>query len=289
MLFSILKSLFTNKPMTSLSEITLAQAVHIALQISSSFEGNAGFGNVSGNFDGQGLSCGALSWTWTYGLQQGMVKEFNQSHPGLIEKLMPVMGKSYLNLVEMPVDESMPLVKSWSVAGVLNKEIASELQKLWSSPQMVEIEVSRAMKTGTEVYLHASRWAKSFGTQVTLHEFVFFFDVLVQNGSMQVSFLDVQEFVGTDISSAIEEVYEWCESQSLKDCKSNAELWRSLVLTEEQLYLMVLGFLRTRKALVQYQPSVMNRKGSIAALTGYCNGRVYDLRTLVPDAFLSTK
>src|SRR5262245_6138993 len=54
-----------------------------ALRITSTFETGkpGGFGGLTGNFDGQGLSFGLMNWNFGTGSLQPLLKEFLSKHP----------------------------------------------------------------------------------------------------------------------------------------------------------------------------------------------------------------
>ena len=152
--------------------MTLQQLTRKALSVTSAFEGG-GFGTVTGNFDGQGLSCGALQWAFGQGTQQKLVKEVEEVKPGIVVSLMPNCGKDYLLLCSMKTEEAMLSIQKWSQGGKLIEPYKSELMRLWSSVEMVEIQVESAMGIGNKAYQLCSTWNNS---EPTAKEFCFYRD-----------------------------------------------------------------------------------------------------------------
>src|SRR5208282_1909204 len=119
-------------------------------------------------------------------------------------------------------------------------------------------------------------------TPPTVQEFCFFFDVVVNNGSLRS--LDFSSVSGCYTAHGGEGpthdvIINWLmnvpdnELQS-KDSHQNADLWAGLLATtpEPMLHLFVLAWLRSCAATAQYQGLVMNRKGMLAMGTGWVDG-----------------
>ena len=73
------------------------EAIEKALLLTGSFEGG-GFVNVTGNFDGAGLSVGFFQWNIGQGTLQPMLKEFFDDNPELAKK---IFGSNYESVVDM--------------------------------------------------------------------------------------------------------------------------------------------------------------------------------------------
>ena len=83
----------TKKPNTK-GTVTMADAVDIAMDITSTFEG--GYAAVSGNFDGQGLSVGFFQWNLGQGTLQPMLKKYVNKHS---DNAKATLGKSKYNAI----------------------------------------------------------------------------------------------------------------------------------------------------------------------------------------------
>ena len=265
--------------------IGLRDAVKIALDLSASFEGPGKFGNIVGNFDGQGLTCGALGWIWKNGNQQAMVLECEKKYPGIVLRLMPSLGATYLKLCRTPVAQSFQQVSSWSDHGQVMPVYKKELQLFWSSPQMVEVQVDHAMRIANEAIKGLDAYCG--GDEWPLQEFLFFFDIEVQNGSLAgINLDDVVKFIDGSggYHEAASKVLQWV----LARCPLvNYNTWKEEIeqggAGHDKIELFVLAHLRSLKAREQYQDEVMNRKATIALLRGYVNREMYDLRQKVPS------
>ena len=275
------------------SVLSLSQATQTAIEISSSFESHDGFASVVGNFDGEGLTCGALGFTWKYGRQQDLIIQCEVKHPGLILKYMPSMGRTFLSLAKMPIGKSFPsIVKMSDHAGQVLPAIKSELKVYWGSPEMVEIQVQEANDMAKKASAYCNAWnSATENTSVTLHEFCFFFDMIVQNGSLDdLTYMSVKNYVGPSIKMAFVNVIDFCERNSNRDSKQNARLWEKIFpLTNlNQQRLVILAYLRAERSAQAYAASVMNRRGSIALMQGYVNRSLRDFSTQYPSLLADT-
>lgn len=269
--------------------VSLEQALHTVVLISSSFESPDGFSAVVGNFDGEGLTCGALGFTWKYGRQQQLILEAEAKYPGLATRLMPDYGKTFLTYAAMPVmGGSFQNIANMSDGnGHVFPQIKTELMAYWGSPEMTEIQLGEALHMGQHALIDAQKWAKDARNSdaPTLHELAFFFDVGVQNGSMEgISFSSIQSCMGPNLDHNLQTVLNFCKSNSNKDCQRNAILWNKVFenATDNQKNLLIVGYLRARKARTQYIPSVLNRRGTLSVMQGYVNQELRNFYSQYP-------
>ncbi len=76
------------------------QAFSLAMNITGSFEGHAGWTNLSNNFDGQGVSMGILNQNLGQGTLQPLFITMRDNHPEVLENAMtPAMLKSLLGML----------------------------------------------------------------------------------------------------------------------------------------------------------------------------------------------
>jgi len=271
----------------SVEEIHFEDAIKIALDISSDFEGDGGFGNIVGDFDGQCLTCGALGWTWKFGEQQKMVLYCEKLYPGCIQKYMPTQGGQYLFLCTKPVAGTSEEISSWSSGATVKSPHYSELKAFWGSSEMTGVQVYYAKSIANKAMGYATAWTKARNGSVmapTLQEFCFFFDVVVNNGSLLgLSFSDVSERLHhSGEAGVMEEITQWCGKQQNKDCRKNGIYWKTLSVSQLEVELLVMGWLRSMKSKSQWQASVMNRRGLISVGSGYNEGVKKDFYTKYP-------
>lgn len=266
--------------------VHIEDATKFALTLSADFEGDGGFGNVVGNFDGQCLTCGALGWTWKFGDQQKMVQYCEKLYPGIVSKKMPGKGGEYLLLCSKPIAVSSTTVSTWSVGSKVSEPWRSELAALWGCAEMQGVQVYFAGDMAKKAAALSLDWVKSRNanhteetTEVSMALFCFFFDLVVNNGSMKgVTYQMVHDRITqSGVEQSVEEVLHWCAVQSQKDCQRNAHYWEGMTKTGEQIEMMICGWLRALKSVPQWQASVMNRRGIIALGSGWAEGQLKKL------------
>lgn len=253
-----------------------------ALELVMKFEGNLGYGNVSGNFDGTGLSAGALNWPFKFGIHQEMVQRFvSEQGRAAVFKLMPKWGGSYLSLCGLLPSEGVKAIAKWSDSkGRVLPQYASELSALWSSPAMREIQLAQA-------YKQCGVWAmkqielsflgmRGSGTFSERHAFCFWFDQAVMNGTGKTPLPNEINAV------SLAEVFNWMKAEtgaSMADFKKNIELWQKQALLAGSVcgYLLRAAYLRADRASATYDTTTMNRRGTLALGRGWVNGQLWDL------------
>ena len=279
----------------------LKKWTEIALKITSDFEGHDGFSNVIGNFDGMGLTAGAIGFNFGMGTMQPLVLKFEKQNVELLHKLMPQWGQDYLRLCHARPREAVAEIGMWSHGSRVKAPIKAELKALWSSGPMVHIQIDAAGGYGQKAAKDSCFWVAAREDQMTpiqpekylskinIQEFCYFFDMRVMNGSSKGLTRDsVALYIeqnGNQMDLILQDVVEWCSSRSTdqaawKDCKRNGELWKDEVslLSEDQQYLMIFGWLRALKSNFRWQPATMNRRGIFAAGLGWTEGEMKNIR-----------
>ncbi|MDG2529084.1 peptidoglycan-binding domain-containing protein [Caulobacter endophyticus] len=236
---------------------------------------------VSGDFDGMGISCGALQWNIGKKSLQPMVLAVSKP---VVLAAMPTLGADMWRACSSEVQTGLGIVRGWQNATKLTPVARTELRALMGTPQMRAEQNSRIAALGERARKAADAWAASAGRgRATKHEFLWFFDLATQNGSLEgIDFADVQDFIRHNQTSGAANVI--CNylagltgpSGHIKDAKKNAQLWRTPA-TPLALELLVLSYLRSGSALPQWRHVVLNRKGCIAAGRGWVNSSEYDL------------
>jgi hypothetical protein len=119
-----------------------------------------------------------------------------------------------------------------------------------------------------------------------MQELVWFFDIVTQNNSMKgLSFADVASFkAAAGPGKADDLVCDWLNSTTKKfagmaDCHENAKLWRNKA-DGLALDLLVLGYLRSQKSILQWRGDVLNRKGTLAMKSGRVHKTDFDFTTV---------
>lgn len=266
------------------------------------FENTNELAQVTGNFDGTGLTCGFMGWTIKYGDQQPLVKEFIQTYPGELEKLMPKTAVAYTAAISANISEGMNLVADWSHGreSVL-EPYNSELLQFWNDPRMVVIQTVAAEKQmGGYAEKNTGTFSEVYNCDPQFGIYGFFYDVKVLNGSMKNTKIDAAYPVSHHVSR-VDETHEdyrsaivanantaiaWMKNRHsgylTRETNTNAGLWAPLIPKAEdwQLELFYLGYLRSMDCREEFKGVSLCRKGILAFGSGWINESLVDLSTI---------
>lgn len=186
-------------------------AFKVALNISGSYEGDDGWGNLTGNFDGQGLSLGLLNQNLGQGSLQPLLIKMRDHHPRTLEvifstdhlkSLTGMLDKwerssvvewapPRLSILDQGLDPGDVKLSPANQASVdwARKNLygeahfdpvwKEELTALAESPEYVSIQIAAAL------WLHEK--ALAYEAQIEVREFrayLMMFDIVVQNGGL---------------------------------------------------------------------------------------------------------
>lgn len=248
------------------------------------FENSNTKAQVTGNFDGTGLTCGFLGWTFLYGDQQKLVRQFMNQFPGEIQKLMPATWKEYSDACMMTPNIGTDHVAKWSEGSVVHNPYRNELQAFWNSPDMIQIQIEKAK---LDMAPFADQWTaafcKWFNVPANLNMYSLFFDVRVMNGSMRdINCSLIPKDRGSLMSSMTANL-KWAASQTSgamhDDMRKNANLWGMFVQKSDdwRLGLFQIAYLRSQLCRSQYISACLCRKGALVFGSGWVNGELYTL------------
>ena len=155
------------------------------LALSGSFETTtpppACFSGLSGNFDGMGISFGAMQWNLGQGTLQPLFKDMLQQHPAVCEDIFHENLPVVHSMLAAPVAEQLELASSiqtpqrWRV----NEPWKGMLQALGRTPEFQGIQVQYA----TKFYDKAQSMCADYGLR-SERAVALMFDIVVQNGSI---------------------------------------------------------------------------------------------------------
>ena len=187
------------------------QALQLALNISGSFEGGQGWANITGNFDGQGVSLGLLNQNLGQGSLQQMLRRLHRERPEVLAALVSEAHlKSLLAMLEAwqlaegieaapgplstfdePTERFLILAAAANQASVawaranlysgahFEPTWKSELVALAASPAYVSLQIAAALE------LHDKALVYERLIEVReLRSYLMLFDVNVQNGGL---------------------------------------------------------------------------------------------------------
>lgn len=253
-----------------------------AVKVTCGFE-NAGdpYRGVTGNFDGQGISCGAMQWNLGQGSLQPMIRAVGKP---LVLSHMPQFGEDMWKACTATNAAGVTMAAGWHRNNRLPRALRDELSTmLGSGPMRAEQDKAMAVYAERAMTL-AEAWAAARGDAGPgKRAFMWFFDTVCQNGSMKgLGHADVVAFIGDDDRAVA--LGAVCASLAgvtgsgghVRDAHANAQAWADLT-DPESIDLLVLSFLRAAKSLPRWRHVVLNRKGTIAAGHGDVNSGRQDL------------
>lgn len=262
-----------------------ADEIKVLTGITGTFESSGDpYQGVSGDFDGQGISCGVLQWNIGQGSLQPLVRAAGRD---AVLSTMATFGQEMWTACNASLNQALAIVRSWQDGTALRPGPRSELKTFMGSPAMRLQQDAAIRKVGAKAETLADRWAADRGAGArTLQGLAWFFDIVTQNSSMKdLSFADVVAFkaaAGPDRADDL--VCDWLAATTdvfagKKDCHKNALLWRDAA-SGEALDLLVLGYLRSQKSILRWRGDVLNRKGTLAVRTGWVHGKKFDLAAI---------
>lgn len=186
-------------------------AFKAALNISGSFEGDEGWGNITGNFDGQGLSLGLLNQCLGQGsLQPLLIRMRDQRFktlealfsPDHLESLLGMLAKwqssagiesafPRLSLLDVPSDPYKPELTSANQASVSwalkNLYSGAHFEPVWkaelvalsNAPEYVSFQIAAALG----YHERAAAYEEEIGVR-EFRAYLMLFDIVVQNGGL---------------------------------------------------------------------------------------------------------
>ncbi len=258
----------------------------VLVTITGTFE-NSGdpYEGVSGDFDGQGISCGVLQWNIGQNSLQPLVKAIGEP---VVLSTMPNFGKDMWKACNTSLSKALDIVRSWQGGTALKSGPKGELKRLMGSSQMRQQQDAAIDKVAARAETLADTWAADRGaSKRSVQELAWFFDVVTQNNSMKgLSYKDVMAFKSVaGPGNAGDLVCDWLAGTTTKyagmeDCHKNARLWRNAV-SGVALDLLVLGYLRSQKSILQWRGDVLNRKGTLAVKVGFVHKTKFDFTSIL--------
>jgi hypothetical protein len=232
------------------------------LAMTASFETDKGFpdcfGGISGDFDGQGLSFGALQWCLGQKSLQPLFKAmFEQARDEAENALGAERLKTLQDVLAMPLDQQLAWARGIQFtqrnsAGkrvlVIDAQWRSALVALGKTDTMIKIQTEQAGVRFQKALANCKEYEC-----VTERAVALFFDINVQNGRVDVS--------GT-------------KARIVADV---AKLSRTLdPVAKEVETLKIVAQRRAEVSNPQWRADVLSRKMAIATGAGKVHGRIHD-------------
>lgn len=255
--------------------------IKAAVAITPSFETTGDpYMGVTGDFDGMGISCGALQWNIGMGSLQPMVR--NVGKP-TVTQAMPTIGEELWTACNSPIAAGLKIVRGWQAGKKLKPAAKAELRAVMGTPEMRAQQDIKIRVKAEAAFKMASKWAaQSPGAAPSKRSFCWFFDIVTQNGDLKgLTFADVANFLEQNKPDRSDDfVCDFLASRTgasghVKDAHKNAQLWRNTA-DGVKLELLILSYLRAQLAKAEFSHVVLNRKGAIAMGAGHVNGSLRD-------------
>jgi hypothetical protein len=230
---------------------------------------------VSGDFDGMGISCGALQWNIGMGSLQPMVKAAGKP---VVMAAMPGFGDQMWQACNGTKAQGLAIVRSWQMGTALRPKPKAELRALMGTPAMLAEQKRVIGLVADRAFKAATKWADDRdGTAPTKRLFCWFFDLLTQNGGLEeVTPATVKAFIAGHTPDKVDDfICDFLASRTgtgghVKDANKNGALWRDAA-NAERLEILCMSFLRAQSALPKWRHVVLNRKGAIGMGKGWVN------------------
>jgi len=244
--------LFPSEPPPVL-ELASKPVAHRCLALTAAFETGAGFpdcfAGLSGDFDGQGLSFGALQWNLGQGSLQPLLHEIVDRHHSLCREIFHDQFPVFLAALTSPAAEQLAWARSIQDRQFRILEPWRGLLKtLGRTPEFQAIQVRQA----GYFYGRALELCSTYGLR-TERAAALMFDILVQNGS-------ISPLVKAQIDKD-------CSALPGGDDSPQAEVAR----------LRIVATRRAAACRSEYIEDVRRRKLTIAEGKGVVHGIPYDL------------
>lgn len=235
---------------------------------------------VAGDFDGMGISCGALQWNIGSGSLQPMVKAVGRA---VVIAAMPTLGQALWAACNASIAKGLAAVRAWQTGTRLSAVAKAELRALMGTPEMRAQQGLRIDKVAATAFRNATDWAQARGDSAPSKRlFCWFFDLVTQNGGLEgLTHKRVKDFIEQTQPDRTDDLI--CDflagrtgaSGHVRDAKRNADLWRNRT-DAEKLELLAMSYLRAQTSSPTWRHVVLNRKGAIAMGKGWVNSALYD-------------
>lgn len=239
-----------------------------AIEITSGFEG-ATWDTVVGNFDGQGLSCGAMQQNLGQGTLQALIRGLSTQ---TIIKHMPKTGAEFCRLCRLPIAEAFRGIANMTST----EDFFPELKSFLSSPDGIAVQLDSCRAVGEKAYRLADKWRK--GDPLTLQTFCWFFDLLVQSGGLKGLWIETtNDYISLQggMGSTKSHIFAEFASSQNSDLRKNVILWSQTKFDDN---LFVLSYLRAKQSRKEFQQDAMNRRGTLCAGHGWVHGVYFNLK-----------
>lgn len=209
------------------------------------------FAAIAGDFDGQGMSFGALQWNFGQSSLQPLLQQMDQAHSDVIDQLFGNDASELRSVLTKSHPDQMTWIRSIQDGGHhIQQPWRDQFSALGHSGEFQALEV----KAATQRYEEAKSWCGTYNVQ-SERAVALMFDIRVQDGSIAASTRDqiLQDF------------------QNLQPSGDPAQ--------DEVNRLVIIANRRADAVHGPFQADVRARKLCIANGQGTVHGANYDLET----------
>jgi hypothetical protein len=156
-----------------------------AYLITGAFEGVGGFSNLTGNFDGAGISFGLLQWNFISGTLQPLFKEMYKNGPVTFKRCCTVNGVDYSQNLLSACNMSNQRAVEWSKNIQCNNKINPVWKIIFSRLGENEVYQHIQMRFAEKSYMARAKADMKYLGVKTERALVLLFDIAVQNGGLR--------------------------------------------------------------------------------------------------------
>lgn len=265
----------------------MAELIDICLGISGSFEGGDGqprWDLTTGNFDGMGLSVGALQWNPGTGSIFPLLTKTFQKMGAVPDEFDDIHTMAAMK----PRDAVAFAVQTWVTPENPKGPLTPQAKQLWeaflATPECraAQAELAQAiLDHAIDDATHYLPWL----TEIDWRTCAFFFDVRVQQGGMTKRMDDGTRVAVEALGSPEEARPQEAIDFAAKSGKAKTGVaWQKVIEGGDQLAAVLLHYAYERAILSrpQYQWDTLSRRGAIACRGGAVHGKWVDLTQLLP-------
>lgn len=254
--------------------------LELSLRVSGGFENASGasYTSLTGNFDGQGLSAGVLQWNAGQGTLQQLVAATAEKMGGWDR------ANSYFtsSLQQFSVLKGNAAIQwcldKYIVTGGKNVDPAAKVRwvNFLSQPECIDAQIEMA---SNGILAHVKREVAAYTPGFTMDNrpYVFFFDLIVQEGGMSVRGHTVPA-IPQDVKPDITDAMAFAGANDAK-CQM---LWQGVVSQDDEAALLLhYAYARAMLANPAFQWDAMVRRGTIACRQGIVHAAHIDFTSIL--------
>lgn len=137
------------------------------------------FSALAGDFDGQGISFGALQWNLGQGTLQGLLKDVFEQHPAVCQNIFHEHFATVKSLGTAAIGEQLAFARSVQSRGVIQEPWQGMMKALGRTKEFQDVHVAHVQ----DRFASALSLIKEYGL-VSERAVALMFDIVTQNGGI---------------------------------------------------------------------------------------------------------